>query len=63
MALSGKPFRIGHMYIYKFLLTMTDIMTSQKIDLSSLDALCGLVTNDDRKGDRFNLLLTILFPA
>jgi hypothetical protein len=38
-ALSRKPFGIGHMYIYNFLLRMTDIMTSQKIDFSSWDTL------------------------
>jgi hypothetical protein len=34
IALSRKPFGIGHMYIYTFLLRMTDTMTSQNIDLS-----------------------------
>jgi hypothetical protein len=37
IALSRKPFRIGHMYIYTFFLRMTDTMTSQNIDLSSWD--------------------------
>jgi hypothetical protein len=32
---SRKPFGIGHMYIYTFLLRMTDTMTSHNIDLSS----------------------------
>jgi hypothetical protein len=36
-ALSRKPFGIGHMYRYIFLLRMTDTMTSQNIDLSSED--------------------------
>jgi hypothetical protein len=33
--LSRKPFGIGHLYIYTFLLRMTDTMNSQNIDLSS----------------------------
>jgi hypothetical protein len=36
-ALTKKLFGIGHMYTYNFLLRMTDIMTSQNIDLSSWD--------------------------
>jgi hypothetical protein len=44
IALSRKPFGIGHMYIYTFLLRMTDTVTSQNIDLSSWDTLYkGLV--------------------
>jgi hypothetical protein len=39
IALSRKPFGIGHMYIYIILLRMTDTMTSQNIDLSSSDSL------------------------
>jgi hypothetical protein len=39
IALSGKPFGIGHMYIYKFLLRMTNTMTSQNIELSTWDTL------------------------
>jgi hypothetical protein len=39
IALSRKPFGIGHMYIYTFLLRMTDIVASQNIDLSSWDTL------------------------
>jgi hypothetical protein len=39
IALSRKPFGVGHMYIYTFLLRMTDTMTSQNIDLSSWDIL------------------------
>jgi hypothetical protein len=35
IALSRKPFGIGLMYIYHFLLRMTDTMTSQNTDLSS----------------------------
>jgi hypothetical protein len=35
IALSWKPFRIGHMCIYTFLLGVTDTLTSQNIDLSS----------------------------
>ena len=38
-ALSRKPFAIGHMYIYTFLLRMTSAMTSQNIDFSSWDTL------------------------
>jgi hypothetical protein len=37
IALSRKPFGIGHMYIYTLLLKMTDTVTSQNIDLSSWD--------------------------
>jgi hypothetical protein len=39
IALSRKPFGIGHMYIYIFLLRMADTVTSQNIDLSSWDTL------------------------
>jgi hypothetical protein len=39
IGLSRKPFGIGHMHIYTFLLRMTDTMTSQNIDLSSWDTL------------------------
>jgi hypothetical protein len=39
IALSRKPFAIGHMYLYNFLLRMTDSVTSQNIDLSSWDTL------------------------
>jgi hypothetical protein len=41
IALSRNPFGIGHMYIYIFffLLRMTDTMTSQNIDISSWDIL------------------------
>jgi hypothetical protein len=39
IALSRKPFGIGYIYIYNFLLRMTDTMTSQNIDLSSSDML------------------------
>jgi hypothetical protein len=39
MALSRKPFGIGHMFIWSFLLRMTDTMTSQNIVLSSWDTL------------------------
>jgi hypothetical protein len=35
IALSRKPFAIGHMYIYRFVLRMTGTMTSQNVDLSS----------------------------
>ena len=37
ISLSLKPFGIRHMYIYTFLLSMTDTVTSQNIDLSSWD--------------------------
>jgi hypothetical protein len=33
MALSRKPFGIGHIYIYTFLLGMTDTMTFRNVDL------------------------------
>jgi hypothetical protein len=40
IAVSRKPFGIGHMYIYNyFLLRMTDNMTSQNIDFSFLNIL------------------------
>jgi hypothetical protein len=39
IALSRKPFGIGHMYIYTLLLRMTDTVTSQNIDRSSWDTL------------------------
>jgi hypothetical protein len=39
MAVSGKPFLIGHMFILTFLLIMTNTMISQNIDLSSWDTL------------------------
>jgi hypothetical protein len=39
IALSRKPFGIGHMYIYTFLLRMTDTVTSQNVDISSWDIL------------------------
>jgi hypothetical protein len=39
IAVSRKPFGIGHMYTYTFMLRMTDTMTSQNIDLSSWDTL------------------------
>jgi hypothetical protein len=37
IALSQKPFGIGHIYIYTSVLRMADTMTSQNIDLSSWD--------------------------
>jgi hypothetical protein len=43
IALSRKPFGIGHMYIYTFLLTMT----SQNIDLSSWDTLYSVEWKED----------------
>jgi hypothetical protein len=39
IALSRKPFGIGHMYIHTFMLTMTDTMTSKNVDLSSWNTL------------------------
>jgi hypothetical protein len=39
IGLSLKPFGIGHMYIYAFLLRMTDTIISQNIDFSSWDTL------------------------
>jgi hypothetical protein len=38
-AVSRKPFGIEHLHIYNFLLRMTDTVTSQNIDFSSLDTL------------------------
>jgi hypothetical protein len=35
LALSRKLFGIGHMYMYTFLLGMTDTVTSQDIDVPS----------------------------
>jgi hypothetical protein len=43
IALSRKPFGIEHMYIYNFLLKMTDTMKSQNIYISSWDTLCVCV--------------------
>jgi hypothetical protein len=39
IALSRKPFGIGHMYIYTLLLKITDTMTPQNIDRLSWDIL------------------------
>jgi hypothetical protein len=39
IVLSRKPFAIRHMYIYTFLLRMTNTMTSQNIDISYWDIL------------------------
>jgi hypothetical protein len=39
IALSRKPFEIGHMYTYTFLLRMTDTVTSQNTVRSSWDTL------------------------
>jgi hypothetical protein len=39
IALSRKPFGIGHKYIYTSLLRMADTVTSQNTDLSSWDIL------------------------
>jgi len=44
-ALSGNPFAIEHMYRNSFMLTMTDIVTSQNTELSSLDT-CIFCTVD-----------------
>ena len=43
-ALSRKPFAIGHMFIWSFVLRMTDTMTSQNMDLTSWDTLYFIVT-------------------
>jgi hypothetical protein len=45
MALTRKPFGIGHMFLYSFLFRMTDTMTSQNIVLSSWDTLMSLSTD------------------
>jgi hypothetical protein len=42
IALSRKPFPIGHLYIYSVFLRITDNMTSQNIDLSSWDILYNI---------------------
>jgi hypothetical protein len=56
-ALSQKPFGIGHVYIYAFLLRMTENMTSQNIDISSWDT--RYITRDIKKSSRYlNFLLT-----
>jgi hypothetical protein len=39
IALSRKPFGIGYMYIYTFLLRLADTMTSNNTDLPSWDTL------------------------
>jgi hypothetical protein len=41
-----KPFGTGYMYIYTFLLRMTDIMTSQNMELSSWDTLVYVRKSD-----------------
>jgi hypothetical protein len=53
IALSRKPFGIGHMHIYTFLLRMTDTVTSQNIDFSSWDTLyiCALLDNNASNSD------------
>jgi hypothetical protein len=43
IALSRKPFRIGHMYIYTILVRMTHTMTSHNTDHSSCDMLYSAV--------------------
>jgi hypothetical protein len=45
MALSWKPFGIVHMFVWSFLIRMTDTMTSQNIVLSSWDTLYNGPTN------------------
>jgi hypothetical protein len=42
IALSRKPFGIGHVYVSSFLIKMTDTMTSQNIDPTSWD-ICIMV--------------------
>jgi hypothetical protein len=42
IALSRKPFGIGHMYTYSFLFRMTDVMTFRNIDLSFWDRIWKL---------------------
>jgi hypothetical protein len=49
IAVSRKPFGIGHTYIYTVLLRMTNTMTSQNTDLSSWDTLYSLDTHRDMK--------------
>jgi hypothetical protein len=39
ISLSQKPFGIGYIYLYTFLLRTTDTMTSQNTDLSTWDTL------------------------
>jgi hypothetical protein len=45
IALSGKPFGIGHTYIYTYLLRMTDTVTSQNINLPS-GTFCIFINGD-----------------
>jgi hypothetical protein len=47
IALFRKPFGIGHMYIYIFLLRMTDTVTSHNIDVSSLGILYTFYINNE----------------
>jgi hypothetical protein len=47
LVLSRKPVGIGHMYIYTFLLRITNTMTSQNIDLSSWDILYSIEWYDN----------------
>jgi hypothetical protein len=46
------------MYIYNILLTMTNTMTSQNIDLSSWDTLYSLDT-DSRNKKKFNFRMIL----
>jgi hypothetical protein len=48
IAVSQKPFRIGHMYIYTFLHMMTDTVTSKNVDLSSWDTLYSVGWQADK---------------
>jgi hypothetical protein len=57
-ALSRKPFGIGHMYKYTFLLKMTETVTSQSIDLSSWDTLYIHVDNKHSVSARFIIIIT-----
>jgi hypothetical protein len=61
-ALSRKPFWIGHMYIYTFLLRVTDTMTSKNIYLCSWDILYmfGVVGPDFSNSGPYKLCF--LFP-
>jgi hypothetical protein len=71
MAVSLKPFRMGHMNIYAFfLLKMADTVTYQNIDLPSEDTLCThvmapriVMEKIHSEALNFCALLVLIFPV
>jgi hypothetical protein len=61
IAVSRKPFGIGHMYIYTFLLRLTDPMTSQNIDLSSWDILYRKICSSLNVKNKYFMNSLIIF--